>query len=118
MNLLGAVGNAIEKYGAAVRIETDGVTTEGRAFVEPLRYRNRVYIGGQYHLAGRDRKEKYLYVGTVKNALTEDRSVVEANGAKYLVKRSELYYAGDVPVYIWAILLPYCEALEDEYEAD
>ena len=118
MNLFGAVGTAIEKYGALVRIETDGDLTEGKAFVEPLRYRNRIYIGGQYRLAGMDRKEKYLYVGTVENALTEDRSVVEANGARYIVKRSELYYAGDVPVYIWAILQPCGEALEDEYEAD
>lgn len=118
MNLLGAVGAAIEKYGASVRIDTNGALTEGKAFVEPLRYRNRIYIGGQYHLAGMDRKEKYLYIGTVKNALTEDQTVVEANGAKYIVKRSELYYAGDVPVYVWAILQLCGEALEDEYEAD
>ena len=118
MNLYGAVGEAIEKYGAPVTIDNDGVVEEGRAFVEPLRYRNRIYIGGQYHLAGLDRKEKYLYVGLVGNRLEEDRSVIESNGAKYLVKRREVYYAGDVPVYVWAILQSYGETVEDEYEAD
>lgn len=89
-----------------------------KAFIEPLRYKNKVYVGGQYHIVGLNQTEKYLYIGPPEYRLIENASVIEMNSEKYIVKRCELYYVRDFPLYVWAILQPYGKLLEDEYESD
>ena len=118
MGILSAVGDTIKRYGSNVNILENGESTLARAVIEPLRYKNRVYVGGQYHIVGIKRTEKYLYIGPPEYTLTENLSVIEMNGSKYIVKRCELYYVKDFPVYVWAILQPYGSALEDDYESD
>ena len=118
MGILSAVGDTIKRYGSNVNILENGESTSAKAFIEPLRYKNKVYVGGQYHIVGIKRSEKYLYIGSPENMLRENLSVIEMNGSKYIVKRCELYYVKDFPVYVWAILQPYGSALEDDYESD
>ena len=77
-----------------------------------------MYIGGEYHCLGFFKKEKYLYVGIADNKLTENSTVIETNGEKYIVKRREKYYVKDIPIYVWAVLQPYGEVLEDDYDSD
>ena len=59
------------------------------------------------------RKQEYSPLGEVPVgaylllALPEDGisagDIVEADGAVYKVKRAELFYAGDLPLYIWGL---------------
>lgn len=118
MSIFNSVGETIKKYGSNVSITNDGQGVGAKAFVEPLRYKNKVYIGGEYHLLGCFKKEKYLFVGTPETTLDENSTVIEANGDKYIVKRCEKYYVKDIPVYVWAILQPHGEILEDDYDSD
>lgn len=118
MNIFNSVGDTIKKYGSSVTIRQDGSAIETKAFVQPLRYKNRVYVGGEYHVLGYQRREKYLYIGNPSYRLTENSSVIETQGDKYIVKRRETYFVKDYPVYEWAILLPFGEKLEDDYESD
>ena len=64
------------------------------------------------------KREKYLYVGKSDHRLVENESVIETHGNKYIVKRCETYFVKDTPVYEWAILVPYGEEREDEYDSD
>ena len=118
MSMLSCVDKEITRYGSHVTITTDGVTVSSRAFVEPLRYRNKIYIGGECRELGTMRREKYLYVGKSSHRLEENESVIESRGGKYIVKRCETYYVKDTPVYEWAILVPYGEEREDDYDSD
>ena len=118
MSIFNSVGETIKRYGSKVKIEHNGDTVNTSAFVEPLRYRNRIYIGGQYHVLGRNRREKYLYIGSANHRLVENKSVIETHGNKYIVKRSETYYIKDFPLYEWAILTPFGARAEDDYESD
>lgn len=118
MSIINSVGATISRYGSEVTIRQDGDSISARAFVEPLRYRNRIYIGGQYHILGQHRRQKYLYIGSASHPLRENACVIEAHGSKYIVKRSETYYVKDYPVYEWAILLPCGEPREDEYGSE
>ena len=77
-----------------------------------------MYVGGQYHYLGYKQSEKYLYIGSPEYELSENATVIEMHQQKYIVKRCETYYADNSPVYVWAILLPYGTALEDDYESD
>lgn len=118
MSIFGLVKETIKRYGNSVVILEDGKTKKAKAFIEPLRYKNRVYVGGKYRLLGVDRDEKYLYVGFAEIPLRELCSVIEMKGSKYIVKRCETYYVKDYPIYVWAILTPYGDDLEDDYESD
>lgn len=118
MSIISAVGETIKRYGCRVCIKSKGNEAETSAFIEPLRYKNKVYVGGKYHFLGCDRIEKYLYIGPPEALLEENSSVIEMQNKKYIVKRCEIYYVHDRPVYVWAILLPYGKALEDDYESN
>ena len=118
MGIISAVSGTIKRYGCRVDILAADKRISTRAFIEPLRYKNKVYVGGQYRRLGLARSEKYLYIGLPENTLAENTSVIEMNNIKYIVKRCETYYVHDRPVYVWAILLPYGGVLEDDYESD
>ncbi len=118
MGIISSVGETIKRYGCFVTISNGDDCIDTRAFIEPLRYKNRVYVGGQYHHLGYKRTEKYLYIGPPEFPLIENSSVIELHDNKYIVKRCEIYYVKDLPVYVWAILQPYGSALEDDYESD
>ncbi len=118
MSILSSVVETIKRYGCNIRIINGDDSIGTKAFVEPLRYKNRVYVGGQYHHLGYKRTEKYLYIGPPEFSLDENSSVIEMHNNKYIVKRCEIYYVKDLPIYVWAILQPYGSALEDDYESD
>jgi len=118
MSLLSCVDSEILRYGSQVTIISGGEQVQTRAFVEPLRYRNKIYIGGEYRPLGVAIREKYLYIGRPAYPLRENHSVVEAHGERYLVKRSETFFVRDMPVYEWAIMVPYGAEREDDYDAD
>ena len=118
MSILNCVDREIGRYGNEVTITQQGVSVNTRAFLEPLRYRNKIYIGGEYHQLGFLRKEKYLYVGKSAHRLTENETVIEMQGNQYIVKWCETYYVKDTPIYEWAILVPYGEEREDDYDTD
>ena len=118
MSIFNCIGETIKKYGSTVKVKNGTQSINTKAFVEPLRYKNKIYIGGQCRSLGFYKSERYLYVGPAEHALTAESSVIETQGAKYIVKRSETYCVKDSPIYEWAILSPYGEVLEDEYDAD
>lgn len=118
MGIFGSIKETIKRYGNNVIIFDNGKKVKAKAFIEPLRYKNKVYVGGQYRLLGVDRNEKYLYVGCAENQLAEQSTVIEMQNSKYIVKRCETYYVKDYPIYVWAILTPYGDDLEDDYESD
>lgn len=118
MSIFNSVGETIKRYGCCVCIEQNGKKLNTKAFVEPLRYKNKVYVGGKYHRLGFLNTEKYLYVGPADYELIQNTSVIQTHNCKYIVKRCETYYVKDCAVYVWAILLPYGSALEDDYESD
>ena len=118
MSLITAVSDSISRLGGEVSITADDHSVSARAIVEPLRYRNKIYIGGEYRPLGVAIREKYLYIGRPAYRLHENRSVIEAHGERYLVKRSETFFVRDLPVYEWAIMVPYGAEREDDYDAD
>ncbi len=118
MGILNSVAAMINRYGSAVTINNGGEITQTRAFVQPIRYKNKIYIGGRRHVLGAYSNEKYLYIGKPSDQIVEDVSVIECAGNKYIVKRQETFLTGDEPVYVWAILIAYTEQMEDEYDSD
>ena len=102
MSVLSSVETSIDKYGVDVKLIDGDAEVLTKAFIEPLRYKNTLYIGGEYrNLKGTDRS---LYVGKPTFDLKEGKTIVDESGIKYLVERAETYTVNGYKIYDWAIL--------------
>ena len=63
MSIFSLVAKMICQYGCDVKIINEDESIHGKAFVQPLRYKNRVYVGGRYHTLGLNKTDKYLLYG-------------------------------------------------------
>lgn len=97
---------SILRYGNEIMITNDDKSIQTRAFIEPLKYKNHIYIGGENYQIGSLANQKFLYIGYPHNSLIEDKTIITYQDKEYLVKRAERYFIKDIVVYIWAILIP------------
>ncbi len=102
MSFAKKVAGEIDRYGQEVKIINGKDVFVTRAFIEPLRYKHKLYVGGEY----RDMKgiDKYVYIGKPGFDLKEQTTVIKADGMRYLVIRVETYCVNDFKIYDWAIL--------------
>lgn len=105
------------KFGRSVYLSdnTGWKSPVYRAFLQPLRYKNKMYLEGTYTLLGKDPNGLYLYLGTVAHDITrvpKYTRLTDADGKQYLIQRAEKVCRGDKPFYYWAILKEVCEVTE------
>lgn len=97
-------------YGRRVKLLLpDGwESAEYYASIQPLRYKNKMYLGGINTKIGFNSEGYYLYLGPPEHDLTSlvDKNLnIECDGCKYIVDRAEKVYKNDSEVfYIWAII--------------
>lgn len=94
-------------------ISENGETkAEFKAMIQPLRYKNKMYLDGIYTEIGFNSQGHYLYIGPPEIDLTEleDRDHLFADGTKYQIDRAEKVYMGEKVFYIWAIIRTIVEA--------
>ena len=97
-----------EKYGRSASFSNkDGETiAEMKAFISPLRYKNKMYLYGVNTEIGYNSQGHYLYIGPPYPDLTaaEDGEYISCLGEKYRIDRAEKVYRGDKVFYIWAVI--------------
>lgn len=74
------------------------------AFIQPLRYKNKMYLNGVNTVIGFNSQGHYLYIGPPEHDISIDECTVHACGKKYTVDRSEKVYLKNEVIYIWAII--------------
>lgn len=76
-----------------------------RAFIQPLRYKNKMYLEGIHTEIGKSEKGYYLYLGPKNHDLTTGQDfLVKAGGMTLKTERAEkVWFKNDV-CYIWAVL--------------
>lgn len=113
-------GKIFEKYGlsATLRDYTGGnaVRLQFNAFVQALRYKNKIYLRGTYTELGKNQQDYYLYIGPpdidVSNVDGLEKTLT-INGISYIVDRTEKHYVGNTNIYTWAIIRPIVAYEED-----
>lgn len=98
-----------KKFGREILLKKDDGWSSPifHGFIQPLRYKNKIYLDGVYTVIGFDNQGKYLYIGPAEHDLTAFDSMnghVESDGVKYTIDRAEKVYYKDKPSYIWAII--------------
>ena len=77
-----------------------------KALIQPLRYKNKMYLDGIYTEIGFNSQGHYLYIGPPDPDLTlaQDGEYISCMGEKYRIDRAEKVYKGEDVFYIWAII--------------
>ena len=103
------VTKMLNRYGGSVFISSaDGWNSPHfKAFIQPLRYKTKLYLEGEYTPIGVNKNDVYLYIGPAGHDLTKlDRTyrIHDRENNRYMIDRAERIIVNDTTVYIWAII--------------
>ena len=98
----------LKRYGGTVYITSEKLNSEiFNALVQPLRYKNKMYVAGTNTEIGLAEENYYLYIGPGNKDLRKMGASVmlhTADGKSYEVQKSEKIYNGESVFYIWAVI--------------
>ncbi len=103
------INKIFNSYGNTVHISSaDGWNSENyRAFIQPLRYKTKLYMQGDRTPIGINKNNVYLYIGPANHDLTKlDNScrIHDSENCKYIIDRAEKITVKNNTVYIWAVI--------------
>lgn len=106
----------LRRYGQSAVLDdaATGTQTDFHAFVQALRYKNKLYLRGTFTELGRNQQDCYLFIGPPEVEITvrdDDSMTVIVDSVRYIFDRVENHYIGNKIIYRWAILHP---AVEDD----
>ena len=75
-------------------------------FVQPLRYKNKMYLSGINTQIGYNSEGYYLYIGPPAHDLTKlaDGAELHCGEINYQIDRAEKVYRNGKAFYIWAVI--------------
>lgn len=119
MSIYKSIIAELRRYGENITITTEKGVTVVKGIIEPLLYKNKLYLGGKHIPQGYFDSGNYLMICPPEAKLPVlGAAFVEARDKKFVLKRSEVVRAKDEAFYIWAVLMPYVEPKEEDfYEA-
>ena len=101
-------GRIFERYGRQCEFITGGGAEpeEMKAFISPLRYKNKMYLYGVNTEIGYNPEGYYLYIGPPSPDITGARSGsrIICGGEPYRIDRAEKVYFGEKVFHIWAVI--------------
>lgn len=103
------INKILNTYGSTVHISgKDGWNSPlFKAFIQPLRYKNKLYQQGSVTPIGMNKNNVYLYIGPSDHDLTKLDStfrIHDNSNKKYIIDRAEKITVSNSVIYIWAII--------------
>lgn len=108
MKLHESVKAILEKYGKDATVTMDAKSYAIHAIIQPLRYQNKMYLDYENYDLGLHDNTCLLFIGPAAPDFTGKiaDTVIAANGQKYMIKRADLMFLGNDPLYIRAVIIP------------
>lgn len=106
MDFKQTLSSLFKKHGQEILLDTFFEKHSFKAFLQIMRYKNKIYIDLPQGEIGRRDNGCFLYIGPPEYDFTEKINLTKINfgGSVYRVKRAQKVYFGDEPLYIWAVL--------------
>ncbi len=104
-----------DRFGRPLVIEfPDGTQSPSfNGFVQPLRYKNKMYLYGVNTEIGYNSQGYYLYIGPPDYDLTKNEDAIIHDGeVKYQIDRAEKIKFGNDILYVWAVIRTVVEITE------
>lgn len=116
MNIEKSINRLFKTCGQDVVIRKSFIDYHDKAFIQLMRYKNKIYVDLPAGEVGIRDNGTYLYIGKPKYDFTESWGGIHifCDGYRYLVKRAQMIYLGTKPVCVWAVL--YRTVKDGEYE--
>ncbi len=119
MKILALIKQSMDKWGSDFKITKNGQTIICKGFIQPLRYKNNMYLGGKRLDTGYFDGGHYLVILDNKADLqVHDKALIEDVNGKYIIKRAENIIFNNEKIYVWAILKPYFEMIKEDFTND
>lgn len=96
----------LNTVGEEVRVETEGKSYNVKALIEPMRYKNKLYLEAQLTELGIKDGECLLYLGPAEPDFSgkEINTIIYADDRNYNVSRADRVQIKGDTQYIWAVL--------------
>ena len=106
---LNDIKRIMDRFGRQVTLclpDNGGESETYGAFIQPLRYKNKMYLGGVNTRIGFNREGHYLYLGPPAHDLTQlNRDMwIQCGDERYTVDRAEMVHFGNEQSHVWAIV--------------
>lgn len=111
MNIKKSIDQILRLAGSEYSVVCEGIESKALAIIQPMRYKNKLYIEMPRGELGIKDTECFLYLGSpeVDFSGKELDTVIMSNERNYNVSRAEQIKLGKETVYIWAVLSPRIE---------
>lgn len=107
----------LRRFGERVVISQQDIVQKTDAVIQPLLYKNKMYLGGVATPYGIRDDGHYLMISSVADKITDwGKVIISAHSGKFTVKRAEVISCKGLDLYVWAVITPYKEASADDYE--
>lgn len=117
MSIYKSITAMLHRYGDDVTISEGGTERSGKAIIQPLMYKNKMYLGGSVLPGGFFDGGHYLMIAPVDSVISDyGNTLITDCGVTYTIKRSEVVRADNRDLYIWAVLTPHSPEAEDDYD--
>ena len=108
MNCEKIIKRYIDEFGSMVKYSQDGTnfTPSYKAFVQPLRYKNKMYLDGKHSEIGYIDTSYYLYLGPADIDVSNNdlSSRLQFEDKLYNFTHAEVIRLGQEKLYVWAII--------------
>lgn len=100
------INRLLQRYGDLVEIRGEEQALQVNAWIQPLRYKNKMYLGGTYLPDGYLDGGHFLYLGPAEARLDQMSSniILSHQGIFYSIQQAEPIWFAKELLYIWAIL--------------
>ena len=105
------------RFGEEITLTSQGKKRRAKAVIQPLLYKNKMYIDGDVTSLGITDSGRYLMIGQrVLKDTDWHNAVISDRLRTYTVSRAEIITCGKEDLYIWAVLIPCTKRAEDDYD--
>lgn len=119
MSICQSILTELRRFGETITVTTEAGRFSIKGILQPLLYKNKMYLGGKQLPDGYFDSGHYLIICPPEVKIPVlGTAFFEAQGKRFVLKRSETVTLNSVALYIWAVVSPYKEpSKEDFYEA-
>lgn len=106
MRTVRQIRRALERFGVDVKQLKGEEAVHTKALIQPMRYKNKMFLDGQITPIGEVDESCFLYIGLPVDYLKEHdtTSQIFFQDKAFIIVKMETIYFGDQPAYTWAIL--------------
>lgn len=112
------ITDLITRFGCEISVSDGSAKSQYRAFIQPLRYKNKLYLDGTSLTQGLYSGSYCLLIAPPELKLdsTAEDYIIECKSMnkRFTVKKADTYYLNDAPLYLWAVLGEYNNFEEDK----